>query len=286
MVAIRQVPAGRVDRQYSGTNPCIYITVHETDNTSRGAGAQAHANYQRNGGGGASWHYQVDDKGVIQSYPDNRRLFHAGDGRGHGNMSSIAIETCVNPDSDWGRTKQNLVELIRVLMQRHGIPASRVVQHNHWSGKNCPRRMRASGGREWRDVRAAISGSRPVSKPPTTGGKKKKIAEDQFWGRDTTFLAQEVYTTPRDGTVSSQAAAWKKLYGSRLTAGWQWVNKPRGSQLIRAMQTVMKNAGHKITKIDGLIGPEFIAAFISYMGGGNLKNAIGNFQIRLNRGEK
>lgn len=159
MVAtIKQDFAGRTDRQFKfkGENPCTYITVHETDNTSRGAGAQAHAAFQKNGGGGASWHYQVDDKNIIQSYPDTRRLWHAGDGQGHGNMSSIGIETCVNPDSDWDATKQNLAELIVTLMKRHNIPVSKVVQHNYWSGKNCPRKMRANSQKQWNELIAQV----------------------------------------------------------------------------------------------------------------------------------
>jgi N-acetylmuramoyl-L-alanine amidase len=30
-------------------------------------------------------------------------------------------------------------------MSKHNIPIGNVVQHNKWSGKNCPRRLRASG---------------------------------------------------------------------------------------------------------------------------------------------
>ena len=29
-------------------------------------------------------------------------------------------------------------------MQRHGIPLTNVVQHNHWNGKDCPKTIRAT----------------------------------------------------------------------------------------------------------------------------------------------
>src|SRR5690625_753819 len=86
-------------RSYGKGNPKRYITVHQTGNTSRGANAQVHANLQsRLNPRQASWHYQVDDKEVIQSFSDDVKCWHAGDGQGKGNTESIAIEMCINSD--------------------------------------------------------------------------------------------------------------------------------------------------------------------------------------------
>src|SRR5690606_15338690 len=51
------------------------------------------------------------------------------------------IEICMN--DDWKQAVKNAAELTRKIMKDEGIPLSRVVQHNHWSGKNCPQWLRS-----------------------------------------------------------------------------------------------------------------------------------------------
>lgn len=122
-----------------------YITVHETANTAPGADADMHARFLANGGGseGVSFHYCVDDHHATHMIPDNENAWHAWDGaNGTGNRKSIAIETCVNSDGDWPKTLANLAQLIAYLSQKHNIPIANVVEHNHWSGKDCPHIMR------------------------------------------------------------------------------------------------------------------------------------------------
>lgn len=139
---IKQQLVANRDVTYRGNNPCNFITIHETANYSRGAGAQAHANLQSRGYH-ASWHYQVDDKEIIQSFPDHVQCWHAGDGRGLGNTESIAIEICVNIDSDFNQAVENTARLVKHLIDKHDIPINRVVQHHRWSGKNCPANLRS-----------------------------------------------------------------------------------------------------------------------------------------------
>lgn len=120
------------------------ITIHETDNTNVRANALAHARLQLNGNRRqASWHYTVDDEAeVYRSIPDDEMAFHAGDSGG--NKESIAIEICVNRDGDFRQAVANAQELVRYLLKKHpGISSANVVQHHHWSGKNCPRNLRA-----------------------------------------------------------------------------------------------------------------------------------------------
>jgi len=167
MVSIKQmiVPDNLAKRvTYGGTNKKQYITVHQTGNTSKGADAGAHARLQANGNSrSASWHYQVDDKEIIQSFSDNAQCWHAGDGRGTGNLNSIGIELCINSDGDYKKTLENGAELVRHLMAKYNIPIINVKQHNHWSGKNCPAQIRAGKeGISWNDFLNMVSG----------GGKK------------------------------------------------------------------------------------------------------------------
>src|SRR5690625_4482439 len=174
MVTIRNQLVSSRQRTNSGTNGRRWITIHETANTSRGANAQAHANLQSNGNArSASWHIQVDDTQAIRSFPDTVRCWHAVDGQGNGNNNSIAIEICVNSDGNFTRAKANAADVVRQLRQQYNIPRSRVVQHNHWSGKNCPANLRRSG---WAACLASTdpSGGDSVSRPtfvsPAEGG--------------------------------------------------------------------------------------------------------------------
>ncbi|WJY27497.1 peptidoglycan recognition protein family protein [Sporosarcina trichiuri] len=158
-----------------GRNTCEYITVHETDNTSRGADANAHARLQASGNSRqASWHITVDDKQAIRSFDDSAICWHAGAKapRVSGNPRSIGIEICVNAGGNYGQAVENAAQVVAQLMQAHNIPIGKVVQHNHWSGKNCPRHLRAddravSWGNFKSKVSAYLSGSTSTA---ATGG--------------------------------------------------------------------------------------------------------------------
>jgi N-acetylmuramoyl-L-alanine amidase CwlA len=120
-----------------------FITIHETDNKKNGATAEAHARLQAGGNSRkASWHFQVDDKQVIQSLPTNEAGIHAGDGEnGTGNRKSVGIEICVNEDGDFEKALKNAAQLVAFLMKELKIPIHKVVPHQHWSGKKCPRNL-------------------------------------------------------------------------------------------------------------------------------------------------
>jgi len=158
LVAIKQQLVKSTNRISVGKNLINYITIHETANTAPGANAQAHANLQTNGNvRQASWHYQVDDKQVIQSYLDTARCWHAG---GNGNYQSIGIEICVNSDGNYQKAVENAVKLAKILMARYNLNASRVVQHNFWTGKDCPRFLRnGSKGINWTRFKAMLNGA-------------------------------------------------------------------------------------------------------------------------------
>ena len=139
------IPAGKINRP-GAPNPMKYITIHETGNSAKGAGAAAHSAYLRNLQDKVSWHYTVDSQVIYQHLPDNETAFHAGDGAaGPGNAQSIGIEICVNADGDFSRAVQNAVELTRSLMAEHSISQANIKQHHDWNGKDCPRNLRRSG---------------------------------------------------------------------------------------------------------------------------------------------
>lgn len=118
----------------------IGVTIHMTDNWGKGAGAKAHANYLKNVGKNtqASWHYCVDDTYVSQSIPEDEVSWNAGDSRGDGNMKTISVEICVNPDSDLTQACNNAVLLAADILKRHKLNSNCLYRHYDWSGKDCP----------------------------------------------------------------------------------------------------------------------------------------------------
>lgn len=178
---IRQQLVSYTNYTFGRNNSKKWLTIHETANRNRGANAAAHANLQsRPNPSPVSWHWQVDDMEAVQSFTHDWQLYHAGDGAGNGNKHSIAIETCIHDGNDWASTKANLIALAIKICRDEGIPIERVVQHNHWSGKNCPTILRSNGNKEWNEVYAAIKAGlagkpTPAPKPapaPKPSGKK------------------------------------------------------------------------------------------------------------------
>lgn len=144
-----------------------YITIHNTANTGTGANASSHANLLYNGNGGrtASWHFTVDDKEIYQSLPLDEIGYHAGDGSGPGNMSSIGIEICENKDGNYTKAEQNAVELTAYLLLKFDLPVSAVKKHQDFSGKLCPAKIlgRTNG---WNDFISRVQEAYDNMKQP------------------------------------------------------------------------------------------------------------------------
>jgi N-acetylmuramoyl-L-alanine amidase CwlA len=145
------VPVGNSNRPGKKLTP-TFITIHNTDNASTGANAAAHAKYQKGADARkrkVSWHFTVDDKNVFQSLPTNEIGWHAGSSKG--NASSIGIEICMNADLDIPAAYKRAALLTAVVAFQNKIKVpGQIVQHNHWSGKNCPRILRAKPN-GWKD---------------------------------------------------------------------------------------------------------------------------------------
>jgi hypothetical protein len=174
------IPQGNRNRPATkmATNVDPYITVHETSNYGAGNGAEMHRQFTHGGGGSdsVSFHFVVDDGEAIQLLPLDEIGWHAGDGCdeypdnvGHddiGCFASCGIETCVNSDGNWNITKHNLAELIAMIAAhderiawgdgrtKGSFSIDRIAQHNAWSGKNCPLKMRGEGS--WQNLMLAV----------------------------------------------------------------------------------------------------------------------------------
>ena len=257
MVKIKKQLISDTRNKLGRSNKRTYITIHETANTSKGANAQAHANLQSNGNSrAANWHWQVDDKQAIQSFTHDFSLYHCGDGGGSGNRNSIGIEICVNSDGDYVQAVKNAAALTRKIIAEENIPLSKVVQHNHWSGKNCPTGLRQGReGLNWHKFISLVKGvdveqaSKPQVKPQSKPSKVKpqttKLAVDGYWGHATTRALQRYFGTTVDGVISGQPdnKSVRNIPSARVGKG--------GSQLIAAMQKRFSSG-----KADGIISAD------------------------------
>lgn len=130
-----------------------YIVIHETDNSSEGADADAHFNYwNTNVNASSSVHFVVDggsvtrkkEPKIIQLLVLNQRAWHVGDNINYSditNSNSIGIEICVNSDGNYDIARANAIELVKKLLKDTGISTDNVVRHKDASGKNCPNNM-------------------------------------------------------------------------------------------------------------------------------------------------
>lgn len=146
------------DDHYKGGNTKEYIVVHDTGN--RTDSDEGNANYFCTGKRNASAHYFVDDDSITQVVLDDDCSFHCGDGNGkYGitNKNSIGIELCRVNNNTTEITKNNAIDLIRMLMNKYNIPIEKVVRHYDASRKMCPSSMSANNWAKWYEFKAKLS---------------------------------------------------------------------------------------------------------------------------------
>lgn len=152
------LPASARGRSKSRSMTPRYITIHSTQNWSKGADAWRHSlALKRSKLGRLSWHYTTDANVAVQHLPTNITGNHA-DFDGPGNRYSIGIEMCEHPGNSRKLTVERTAKLAAYLMYKHDIPLSRVVPHYHWPrhgmnppNKNCPHFLLDNGrpGPKW-----------------------------------------------------------------------------------------------------------------------------------------
>lgn len=135
----------RPNRPFAG-GLAAFITIHQTGNPRPTANARAHARWMARQAP-YSWHATIDDREVWQSLDWSEQGWHAGDGAGGpGNTTSIGLEICMHEGIDEAAADLNAAWLTaRLRLGGHGYQG--IVQHNHWTGKNCPALIRAESGR-------------------------------------------------------------------------------------------------------------------------------------------
>lgn len=167
---------------YTKKNIPKYIVLHETDNWSKAAGAQRHAQAQAAGNLSTSVHFYAGSDGVYQAAEIADGTYSVGREYGGNhvitdatNRNTINIEICVNADGNYDIARANAVKLIKHLMQITEIPADRVIRHYDAKGKYCPRNM-LDNPALWDDFKAQIG--QPVASESTP-----PPAETEVWFR-------------------------------------------------------------------------------------------------------
>ena len=195
-----------------------YIVIHDTGNPNKGAGALNHKNYVENNTRGASAHYFVDDKVIVQYVGDSLSAGSVGDGKGkYGitNANSLSVEMCINSDADYVKTYKNTVELTKNLMRKFNIPIDRVVRHYDASRKNCPGHMRQNNWSKWwkfkEDIQTPIEWQIDLSKDSEFGVDIKVIEKDYFETNGLKVIkttADKIYIQQLGGKTLRQVGAY------------------------------------------------------------------------------
>ena len=118
-----------------GAYPKTTITIHSTANAkSTALNERAWLDNPINNRY-ASWHYCVDESGVVQAIPDQEEAWHCGDTRG--NRTSLSIEICESGDRV--KTLLNAAKFAAEKLVEYGLTIKDLRRHADWVNKDCPR---------------------------------------------------------------------------------------------------------------------------------------------------
>ncbi|MBR5152236.1 MAG: N-acetylmuramoyl-L-alanine amidase [Clostridia bacterium] len=182
------------------TSAIAYLVIHDTGNTAKGADAKAHFTYFQGGNRGSSADIFVDDTSVwyVNDYT-KYSSWHCGDGKGkYGitNQNSIGIELCINQDSDFSKTLENAVQVVKELMKELQIPPRRVVRHYDASRKCCPKSLSQNNWKGWYDFYAKLCKEDVTMDKPVYN----RIDDVPPWAKDAVCWAVEKGLVQGDGT--------------------------------------------------------------------------------------
>lgn len=132
--------------------PVKGVTIHNTgDLANVEDDAEQYTRATLNGNmGGVVVHYYVDDAAIWQNLREDEQGWHAADGFGPGNTTTIAIECIMSGRGDAANraAEENAARLAAYLLKKYSLGIDRLYTHNHWMGqpdrivpgvrKNCP----------------------------------------------------------------------------------------------------------------------------------------------------
>jgi N-acetylmuramoyl-L-alanine amidase CwlA len=225
-------------------NKIKYIVIHYVGAVSS---ARNNCIYFSGGNRNASAHYFVDSQ-IWQCIPDSKAAWHCGGGyqdtgtamnggnRGaqfHGkctNSNSIGIELCCHRVN--GRVVptptaiKTAAPLVKYLMKKYDIPASRVIRHFDVTGKICPNGYISKDA--WAGLKKTLTGSTQTAKKDKASTGPFKVSIDATdlnirKGPGTNYAKTGKYTGKGTFTITDvkpgkgSDAGWGKL---KSGAGW------------------------------------------------------------------
>ena len=258
------------------------ITVH---NTANDASAENEVSYMIRNNNEVSFHAAVDEDSVVIGIPFNRNAWHAADGNGAGNRTTIGIEICwsLSGGAKFDAAEKNAAHYIATLMKEYGFTIKHIYRHKDWyPKKNCPHRTIEKG---WDRFLGMIQHELDILNGKNEPAKKV-IDEDELWGVQTTKYTQKHLGTYADGMVSNQLFSCKMYMPNMLSTSWEFENIPRGgsamvkklqelvgatvdgyagANTISKMQIFLKDRGFYTGEIDCIAGAKTVTAWQKYI---------------------
>ncbi len=175
----------KANRRLSGGSGRVRgITIHNTGRISVPEGTTPAEQYTR-----ATWpncnmgsvrvHYYVDDVCAWQNLREDEVGWHAADGSGPGNETTLAVEIIMDGSGspEDRAAEENGARLTALLLRRHGLTLREVYQHHTWyPRKNCPAYLRPRWEEFMGEVRRFYEEDAPPS--PRPGETLRRIAAE------------------------------------------------------------------------------------------------------------
>lgn len=175
----------KTDETVTQTNS--YIVIHNSDFKTVDEIYKEFVNNLTNGKKECT-HYILDDKIIYQLLKDNWAASHtSGDGSCKSwkalvdkgtvtNNNSIAIMVSDASSVDLNKSTENLIELIRYLMQNYNIPVENVVRHGDTANKLCP--LTIVNNKKWDYIIEQIKDREDKKLAPTIDFSAFEVASD------------------------------------------------------------------------------------------------------------
>ncbi len=198
-----------------GGNEKKYIVVHDTGNYRVGASAINHYKYFNGGYRGASAHYFIDDKMILQVVEDNDISWHSGVKYGLrpprkevNNYNSIGIEMCVNHDGDYEKAFNNTIKLTKYLMEKYNISENDVVRHYDACLKICPQSMSENNWEKWNEFKKLIAQKEEIVKPSVIVEEETFLFENEEVTVNRILFENQNYVKVRDLEKFDLSVTW------------------------------------------------------------------------------
>lgn len=188
-------PESKYSLKYPYSMTPQWITIH---NTANDASAMSEVSYMIGNGNKTSFHVAVDNYRIVESIPFNRNAWHAGDGRGNGNMKSLGIEICYSKSGGqkFIEAEKLAAEYTAYLLKQYGWGIDRVKKHQDWSKKYCPHRTLDMGWQRFLNmVQMYLNNQIPVNNNTSNDGSDVEMKTYQNGSTSEVVYADSNCTT-------------------------------------------------------------------------------------------